>query len=148
MLADKLLGIEILQEAFGKNGRCRLRSVVSPGHKRQVAERLVARGQCSMRAACRYFHLHRSTYAYKAKHPNAWRMKLKAAVRRLSRQYARWSYPNITKLLKDEGWQVGKQLVQGLRGELGLADPPTQAKTSAPGCFHRAADEGRTTRPG
>ncbi len=50
-------------------------------------------------------------------------MKLKAAVRRLSRQYARWGYPKITKLLKDEGWKVGKRLVQGLRRELGLAIP-------------------------
>ena len=48
MLADKLLGIEIVQETLGKK-------TVSPGHKRQVAERLVARGQCSMRAGCRYF---------------------------------------------------------------------------------------------
>ena len=86
-----------------KNGRCRLSSVVSPGHKRQVTERLVACGQCSMRAGCRYFRLHRCTYAYKGKHPDAWLMKLKAAVRRLSRQYARWGYPKITKLLKDVG---------------------------------------------
>lgn len=51
-------------------------------------------------------------------------MKLKAAVRRLSRQYARWGYPKITKLLKDEGWNVvGKRLVQRLRRELGLAIP-------------------------
>ena len=99
------------------------KKTVSPGHKRQVAERLVARGQCSMRAACRYFHLHRCTYAYRAKHPDAWPTKLKAAVRRLSRQYARWGYPKITKLLKDEGWHVGKRLVQGLRRELGLAIP-------------------------
>ena len=76
-----------------------------------------------MRAGCRYFRLHRSTYAYKAKHPDAWLMKLKAAVRRLSRQYARWGYPKITKLLKDEGWEVGKRLVQRLRRELGLAIP-------------------------
>ena len=37
-------------------------------------------------------------------------MKLKAAVRRLSRQYARWGYAKITKLLKDEGWEVGKNV--------------------------------------
>ena len=58
--ADKLLGIEILQKALEKN--CK-----SPGHKRQVAQRLVARGQCSMRMACRYFRLYRSIYAYRAK---------------------------------------------------------------------------------
>ena len=101
ILADKLLGIEILQETLEKNGRCRSHSVVSPGHKRQVVERLVARCQCSMRAACRYFHLHRCTYAYRSKYPDGWQTKLKVAVRRLSRQYARWGYAKITKLLKD-----------------------------------------------
>ena len=126
--------------------RCRLCSVVSPRHKRQVAERLVARGQCSMRAGCRYFRLHRSIYANRAKHPDAWLTKLKAAVRRLSRQYARWGYPKVTKLLKDEGCEVGKCLVQRLRRELGLADPTTQAKTLAQGCLHRAADKGQTTQ--
>ena len=85
-------------------------------------------GRCSMRGACRYFHLHRSTYAYKAKHPDAWLTKLKAAVRRLSRQYARWGYPKITKLLKDEGWHVGNRLVQCLRRELGLAIPPRKPR--------------------
>ena len=118
-----------------KNGRCRLCSVVSPGHKRQVAERLVAWGQCSMRAGCRYFRLHRRTYAYKAKHPDAWLMKLKAVVRRSSRQYASWGYPKITKLLMDEGWKVGKRLVQRLRRELGLAIPHASqdAGVSPPG---------------
>ena len=81
-----------------------------------------------MRAGCRYFRLHRSTYAYRAKQPDAWLTKLKAAVRRLSRQYARWGYPKITKLLKDEGWQVGKRLVQRLRRELGLAIPPRKPR--------------------
>ena len=31
-----------------------------------MAERLVARGQCSMCAACRYFHMDRCTYTYEA----------------------------------------------------------------------------------
>ena len=35
-----------------------------------------------MRAACRYFYLHRCTYAYRAKQPDAWLTKLKAARRR------------------------------------------------------------------
>ena len=137
MLADKMLGIEILQETLEKN--CKPWAQAASGRE--------ARGQCSMRAGWRYFQLHRSTYAYRAKHPDAWLTKLKAAVRRLSRQYARWGYPKITKLLKDEGWKVGKRLVQRLRRELGLADPTTQAKTPAQGCLHRAADQGRTTRP-
>ncbi len=39
------------------------------GNKRwaQGAKSLVAEGQCTMRAACRYFQLHRCPYAYRAK---------------------------------------------------------------------------------
>ena len=36
----------------------------SPGNKRQVVERFVSRGRCSMQEACRYFRLHHSTYTY------------------------------------------------------------------------------------
>ena len=79
-------------------------------------------------------------------HPDAWLTKLKAAVRRLSRQYARWGYPKITKLLKHEGWHVGIRLVQGLRRELGLAIPPRKPRRRRRGVSTRAADEGRTSR--
>ena len=40
---------------------------MSPGHKRQIAEKLVSGGRCTARAACRHFGLHRSTFAYRAK---------------------------------------------------------------------------------
>ena len=73
---------------------------------------LVRQGRCSARLACRHFGLHRSTFAYKAKAPSAWLGKLKAAVRRFTRMYPEWGYPKITKLLKDDGWNVGRRLVQ------------------------------------
>jgi hypothetical protein len=44
---------------------------MSPGHKRQIVESLVTGEQCSARAACRHFELHRSTFAYQAKEPDA-----------------------------------------------------------------------------
>ncbi len=49
--------------------------------------------------------------------------KLKAAVRRFTRMHPGWGYPKITKLLKDDGWNVGRRLVQRLHRELGLAVP-------------------------
>ena len=101
----------------------------------------MAKGECSIRVACNYFRLHRCTYAYNAKHPDAWLTKLKAAVRRLSRQYARWDYPKITKLLKGEGWHVGKRLVQDLRRELGLAIPPRKPRHR-----HRGVSTGLPTK--
>ena len=44
---------------------------MSPGHKRQIAEEFVSGGRCTVRAACRHFGLHRSTFAYEAKQPDA-----------------------------------------------------------------------------
>lgn len=96
---------------------------MSPGHKRQLAEELVNRGRCTGREACRHFGLHRSTFAYEAKAPDAWMTKLKAAVRRMSRLHPELGYPEIANLLKGEGWKVGARLVQRIRKELGLRCP-------------------------
>jgi putative transposase len=63
MLADEMLGKELLGGTWKK--------VVSPGHKRQMAEKLVSGDRCTARAACRHFGLHRSTYAYRAKEADA-----------------------------------------------------------------------------
>jgi hypothetical protein len=80
---------------------------MSPGHKRQIVESLVIAGRCSRRAACRHFGLHRSTFSYEAKEPDAWLARLKAALRRLSNQHAELGYAKITCSLKEEGWKVG-----------------------------------------
>jgi transposase InsO family protein len=101
---------------------------MSPGHKRQIAEELVSGGRCSGRAACRHFGLHRSTFAYEAKQPDAWLARLKAALRRVSNQHPEMGYPKITKLLKDEGWRVDTRIVQRLRRELGLTVPAKKPK--------------------
>ena len=93
---------------------------MSPGHKRQVAEGLVARGRCSGRKVCRYLKLHRSRYRYPAKEPNAWKKRLRAAVRGYSLKNRKWGYVKITRLLENDGWSVGKRPVQRIRRELGL----------------------------
>jgi putative transposase len=59
--------------------------MVSPGHKCQIAGIFVNRGLCRERAACRHFGLHRSTFQYEAKQPNAWLARLKIALKRMSR---------------------------------------------------------------
>ena len=101
---------------------------MSPGHKRQIVESLVTGGQCSARAACRHFELHRSTFAYQAKEPDAWLAKLKAALRRLSNLHSEFGYAKITRLLKKEGWKVGTRMIQRLRHQLGLAVPAKKLK--------------------
>jgi len=49
--------------------------------------------------------------------------RLKTAVRGYSLRHRKWGYTKITKLLKDDGWAVGKRLVGRIRRELGLRIP-------------------------
>lgn len=102
--------------------------MVSPGHKRQIAQSMVDRGRYTAREACRHFGLHRSTFGYAAKEPDAWMAKLKTALRRLSRLYPEWGYKKITQLLKKEGWSVGARMIQQLRRQLGLMSPKSKPK--------------------
>lgn len=101
---------------------------MSPGHKRQVAESMVAEGRCSERTACRHFGLHRSTFQYEAKEPDAWLARLKSALRRVSWANPELGYAKITRLLREEGWRVGVRLIQRLRRELGLIIPPRKPR--------------------
>ena len=102
------------------------KKVVSPGHKCQIAGIFVNRGLCSERAPCRHFGLHRSTFQYEAKQPNAWLARLKIALKRMSRLHPELVYAKITRLLKDEGWQVGNRMLQRLRREFGRLAIPNQ----------------------
>jgi putative transposase len=72
---------------------------VSPGHKCQIAGIFVNRGLCSERAACRHLGLHRSTFQYEAKQPNAWLARLKIALKRMSRLHPELGYSKITRML-------------------------------------------------
>jgi hypothetical protein len=76
---------------------------MSPGHKRQIAEQFVSGDRCTARAACRHFGLHRSTFAYQAKEPDAWLAKLKSALHRMSNKHPELGYPKITRLYKEGG---------------------------------------------
>ena len=120
---------------------------MSPGHKCQIAGIFVNRGLCSERAACRHFGLHRSTFQYEAKQPNAWLARLKIALKRMSRLHPELGYSKITRLLKDEGWQVGNRMVQRLRRELGLAIPNQEASQEASGHLYWPTDQGYAPQP-
>jgi|UniRef100_UPI00404981CB hypothetical protein len=85
---------------------------MSPRHKRQIIVGMVNRGRCTAREACRHFGLHRSTFGYAAKQPDAWMAKLKAALRRMSLVHPELGYMKIARLLKQAGWRVGSRLIQ------------------------------------
>ncbi len=120
MLADEMLGKELLKEALEKS--CEPRAQAADSRKACI------RGCRHARAACRHFGLHRATFAYRAKQPNAWLSKLKSAVRRVSNQYPGMGYPKIARLLEREGWSAGARIVRRLRRELGLAVPAKKPK--------------------
>ena len=93
-----------------------------------MAEKLVSGDRCTARTVCRHLGLNRSTYTYRAKEAGAWEAKLKEALRRKSNEHPELGYAKITRLLKQEGWQVGARNVQRLRRELGLAVPAKKPK--------------------
>jgi transposase InsO family protein len=97
---------------------------MSPGHKRQIAQAAVTVGLCSGRAACRIFHLARSTYHWREPTPSPRQQQLLARLRTLSQQYPRYGYRRIAALLRQEGWAVGKRSMQKLRRRV----PPTKRK--------------------
>ena len=101
---------------------------MSPGHKRQIIVAMVNRGRCTAREACRHFGLNRSTFGYEAKQPDAWMAKLKAALRRMSREHPELGYMKIARLLKKAGWRVGSRFIQRLRQQLGLMVPVKKPK--------------------
>ena len=81
---------------------------------------MVKAGLCSQRRACRYLGLHRSSHRHAPKAPSDWLRRLHAQIEVLSHRYPRLGYRKLVCLLRREGWQVGRKLVQRIRREHGL----------------------------
>jgi len=94
--------------------------MVSPRHKRRAVRLVTVTGLCSQRRACRYLGLHRSSSRYEPKEPSDWLLKLHQQVERFSLKYPRLGYRKLTRILRNEGWKVGKKLIQRIRRECGL----------------------------
>ena len=65
----------------------------------------------SERRTCRIVEVARSTLAYKAREPKN-EDSLRLALVRLAKQYGRYGYRKIAKLLKIEGWDVNHKRVE------------------------------------
>ena len=104
------------------------KKTLSPGHRRDLAQRVVAAQLCSGRAACRILRLARSTYWYHGQPLTSRQEQLRQRLRELSEQHPRYGYRRIAALLRQEGWQVGKRQIQRLRRAEGLRVPPTKRK--------------------
>lgn len=81
----------------------------------------------SERRACKLIGQPRTTQRYEKK-PNEAREKLRARVIELASEYGRYGYRQITHMLNNEGWVVGKDLVYNIWREEGLQVPQKQPK--------------------
>jgi putative transposase len=104
------------------------KKVVSPAHRRTLAQQAVKDGLCSQRAACRFLRLARSTFSYQGPTPPSKATQLRQRLLALSGEHPRYGYRRIAALLREEGWPVGKRLVQRWRRNEGLRVPPTKRK--------------------
>ncbi len=98
--------------------------MVSPAQKKQAVEYVVDQGLCSVRRACGYLGLHRSTYRYRLKQPLPQQIQLHQRIVALSWQYPRYGYRRIRALLAREGWSVSRKQVQRIRRKEGLKVRP------------------------
>jgi transposase InsO family protein len=80
---------------------------------------VVESGLCSVRRACRYLSLSRSSWHYRERGGDG-KKKLIERIIALSRKYPRYGYRRIRALLMREGWKVGRKLVQQVRRLEGL----------------------------
>ena len=113
------------EEGLGVRTR---KKIVSPGHKKAVAQAVVSDGLCSGRKACQILHLARSTLWYRAGQRSDRQQQMIIRMHALSEAHPRYGYRRIAALLRQEGWQTGKRQVQRLRRLEGLRVPPTKRK--------------------
>jgi putative transposase len=104
------------------------KEVVSPAHRRQMAQEAVKARLCSGRAACRILRLSRGTYWYRGRPPGAAEQRLRRRLHELAVKHPRYGYRRIAAVLRREGWSVGKRRIQRLRRLEGLRVPPTRRK--------------------
>ena len=81
----------------------------------------------SERRACRVIGQPRSTQRYEAK-SDFEKEKLRDRVIDLAKEYGRYGYRQITNMLNNEGWKVGKDAVYTIWREEGLQVPQKQPK--------------------
>ena len=116
--------------------------------KKQAVAHVVGHGLCSVRRACHYLGVHRSTYRYRAKPLAPKQIQLHQRIVALSWQHPRYGYRRIRALLAQEGWSVSRKQVQRVRRKEGLKvsvrNPNAcRAKGSRPACRPRRVSRTR-----
>ena len=88
--------------------------------KKQAVAHVVGQGLCSVRRACCYLDVHRSTYRYQAKLVPSRQRQLHQRIVALSRHHPRYGYRRIRAVLAQKGWSVSRKQVQRIRRKEGL----------------------------
>ena len=122
-------------------GVCLRKKTLSPGHRRDLAQRAVAAQLCSGRSACRILRLARSTYWYRGQPLSSRQAQLRQRLRELSEQHPRYGYRRITALLRQAGWAVGKRQIAITAGRR-AAGAANEAQGCAAGSLDGLAGEG------
>ena len=107
--------------------------MVSPEHKRRAIASVVEAGLCSLRRACRYLGLSRSSYFYRPRARGDYEQLLLERLKDLSGKHPTYGYRFITELLRREGWRVNRKKVQRLRRAEGLQGQVARKKKAKRG---------------
>ena len=107
--------------------------MVSPEHKRRAVASVVEAGLCSLRRACRYLGLSRSSYFYRPQERADYEEQLLERIKELSKENVTYGYRFITTLLHREGWRVNRKKVQRLRRAEGLQGQVAKKKKAKRG---------------
>ena len=107
--------------------------MVRPAQKKTAVAHVVTQRLCSVRRACRYLGLPRSTYRYVAQPVPDRRQQLHQRIVALSWAYPRYGYRRIRSTLAKEGWTVSRKQVQRIRRREGLKVRPKPKKISRRG---------------
>lgn len=107
--------------------------MVSPEHKRRAVASVVEAGLCSLRRACRYLELNRSSYFYRPRARADYERQLLERIKALSNENVTYGYRFITALLRREGWRVNRKKVQRLRRAEGLQGQVAKKKKTRRG---------------
>jgi putative transposase len=116
--------------------------MVGPEHKRRAVSAVLKAGLCSMRRACRYLGLGRSSYFYQGVQREDYERQLVDRIRELSEEEPTYGYRFITELLRREGWRINRKKVQRIRRAEGLAAVQPRRKVRRAG--ESTAPEKRT----
>ena len=116
--------------------------MVSSAQKKTAVAHVVTQRLCSVRRACRYLGLPRSTYRYVAQPVPDRRQQLHQRIVTLSWACQRYGYRPIRSALAMEGWTVSRKQVQRIRRREGLKVRPKPKKISRRGVFYGPAHSG------